>query len=243
MKLCFFILITLSATPLGTLLSGSYVVVWNVGQGQWVTAVDPLRCRHFDMGGEFFPWQRIHFACANKENQIYLSHWDWDHIGALAKKKQLQKLSRLCLALPPQGKASPYKRQLLADLPLCPEKLLPVWTPQLQKDSNANSHVLRTGNTLIPGDSPKALELIWQNQPWVKGCQVLILGHHGSRTSTSQELINTLPRLQLGIASARWNRYRHPHPSVQVILKNRKIPLLRTEDWGHIWLEQKPSSL
>ncbi|WP_148278821.1 ComEC/Rec2 family competence protein [Bdellovibrio bacteriovorus] len=236
MNLFFFLLITLSTSQIKHILPGHYFVIWNVGQGQWVSEVSPLRCRHFDMGGEFFPWARLRFACAEKENQVFLSHWDWDHIGALSKDFQIRPF-RFCLALPPLGKSSRYKMRLVKALPLCLQKDLPVWTPALNKDSNAESHVLRAGPVLLPGDSPKSQELLWRQQSFVRTSTVLVLGHHGSKTSTSTELLTSLPHLRQAVTSARWSRYKHPHPSVVQRLQVSRVPLLRTEDWGHIWIE------
>lgn len=62
---------------------------------------------------------------------------------------------------------------------------------------------------------------------------VLILGHHGSKSSTSEYLLNNLS-IRQSISSARWKRYHHPHPQVLARLQIKKIPNLRTEDWGHI---------
>ncbi|MBK7961611.1 MAG: hypothetical protein IPK04_10715 [Bdellovibrionales bacterium] len=70
-----------------------------------------------------------------------------------------------------------------------------------------------------------------------KQIKVLILGHHGSKTSTSEALLQRLPRLKFAIATARESRYGHPHFVVLNRLRQHRIPILRTEDWGHIGLE------
>lgn len=240
MSLLIFILITLSATPMQDFFTRPYFVIWNVGQGQWLTQITPERCQHFDMGGEFFPWKRLRQICGNKDNEIHLSHWDWDHIGALAKPALVRTLPQRCLALPPVGKTSKYKKSLLADLSPClsPASELRIWTSSTQeKDSNARSHVLLHQNILIPGDSPQRQEALWSQLPWVRQSRVLILGHHGSRTSTSERLLASLPNVRLAIGSARWARYKHPHPQVLKRLRQHRLPFLRTEDWGHIWIE------
>lgn len=46
--------ITFSGIPLAEKSSRRYLVIWNIGQGQWVTAINETICFHFDMGGEFF---------------------------------------------------------------------------------------------------------------------------------------------------------------------------------------------
>jgi competence protein ComEC len=220
-------------------------VIWNIGQGQWVTSIEDSTCRHFDVGGERFPWAKISKLCRDKRNKVYLSHWDWDHIGGLAKWPSSWDT---CIAMRPQGTSSPGKMKLLEKFSDCPEKPdLPIWRgPTLFKksrkskneiDTNAASQVVTFKRFLLPGDSPVKAEKVWQSLPWITNSKVLVLGHHGSRTSTSEELLDHLPHLQMAIASARWERYKHPHAEVVYRLKKRRIPLLKTEDWGNIWFE------
>ena len=242
MRALLFALVTLSATPMQESFVRPYFVVWNVGQGQWLTQITAESCLHFDLGGEFFPWKKLRQMCGDKNNEIHLSHWDWDHLGALSKPSLRQTLPLHCLALRPSGDSSRYKKSLLEHLPACSRKVaLKLWTPAAHptKDSNAQSHVLLHQGILIPGDSPQKQEALWSQLPWVRDSRILILGHHGSRTSSSEELLTRLPGLKLSIASARWARYRHPHPRVLARLRKHRIPLLRTEDWGNIWLEGK----
>jgi len=63
---------------------------------------------------------------------------------------------------------------------------------------------------------------------------VLKLGHHGSRTSTSRELL-ARTRPTVAVASlADGNRYGHPHQEVLERLGEARIPLLRTDRDGHV---------
>lgn len=235
-----FSLVTLSATPLGFLQSTkSYFIVWNVGQGQWASWINPESCTHFDMGGEHLPAKKLKSLCRLKTNYIYISHWDWDHISFAGRARRL--FPQACVALAPLGKSSARKMKMLAAFESCPaptkniSSLLPV---AKGKDSNDLSHVLLLQKKiLIPGDSPKKQEKIWSQHPSLKTVRWLLLGHHGSRTSTSAELLGKLPHLKIAIASARFKKYGHPHGEVLVRLKNQKVPVLRTEDWGHLWFE------
>lgn len=236
-----FLGITCSAIPLVEKGSRRYLVIWNIGQGQWVTAINDTSCFHFDMGGEFFPWKRLRTVCGQKENQISISHWDSDHLNAANKWPSAWKA---CMVLRPLGTASARKEHLLARFTDCSadaamKAQINNWHPSIpSKDTNGNSHVVLFENTLLPGDSTQKQEHLWKNEKWIQNSEILVLGHHGSKTSTSRELLTNLPKLRMTIASARWARYRHPHPATVSLLKRLHLPLLRTEDWGNIWLER-----
>lgn len=242
MRLFLFFLITLSASITCHIPARSYFIVWNVGQGQWVTAISASACLHFDMGGEYFPWSKISIQCKDKDNFAFFSHWDWDHMGALARWQKSMAQKDLCIALAPQGKSSPKKMQLLRSfatckLPLQPKKIS-IWSSDNKKNSNSQSHVLTFQKVLLPGDSPASEEKKWLHNEAIQKSKILILGHHGSQTSTSVELLKALPHLKMSISSARWGRYHHPHSAVEYRLREARIPLIRTEDWGNLWLEQ-----
>lgn len=67
-------------------------------------------------------------------------------------------------------------------------------------------------------------------------CDVLKLGHHGSSTSTDEEVLE-LTRPSLAIASCgEGNSYGHPHEEVVELLAQRGITLLRTDTEGSIEL-------
>lgn len=212
------------------------LIVWNVGQGQWVTLAREHSCEHYDAGGEFKPSSaNLKKYCGSKDNLVFFSHWDWDHIG-LIKYLDLQ-LPRVCIAQMPGGESNDAKMRMLKALPACSKKVADnkMLTSQDAKTANANSHVFLTHQVLIPGDSPTSQEKQWLHQlPQPLTIQTLILGHHGSRTSTGFDLLNFLPNLKMAIASARSSRYGHPHLQTLFRLQKQGIPVLRTEDWGSI---------
>lgn len=230
-------------------VSANYFVVWNVGQGLWTSYIDAQTCLHFDSGGEFAPSQKIRSLCEHRENIHLLSHYDWDHMSFVnnirfwpktcrvgwpsfdqRKNRQVQYLKLTACEI---NEAALLRKFKVAEVPQGP--------PKYRKNINSNeaSRVFVLKNIILaPGDSPSSREKFWDKK-YLKNIQVLILGHHGSQTSTGNDLLFKLPRLKLAIASSRKSRYGHPHQTVVKKLRDRLVPLISTEDWGNIWIEIK----
>jgi competence protein ComEC len=68
-------------------------------------------------------------------------------------------------------------------------------------------------------------------------CSVLQVGHHGSKTSTTEEFISCLDPEFAIISSGRADKFNHPSPGVVSRLKSRGIEVLRTDIHGGILLE------
>lgn len=101
-------------------------------------------------------------------------------------------------------------------------------------DTNANSLVVSVKDSLlavlVTGDATAEVEqaLVWRNllnEP----VDVLVVGHHGSKTSTSVELLAKL-KPKLAVISVGKNRYNHPNSEVLDRLKLVKI--WRTDERG-----------
>lgn len=240
------LMILISQTPVSDDTAASEeFIIWNVGQGLWATQVDANSCRHFDMGGERAPWRQIQARCRAKRNVLRLSHLDWDHIGF--SRRALHKLNSLCLERRTSMSESSVKTRFLAALPLCEPsadlEIKTIYEGHDERSANDRSRVqiLRKW-ALLPGDSTRNAERRWirylkaLDQP-----KLLVLGHHGSRTSTSIDLLRKITSARQAIASARFVRYNHPHPEVARRLKEAGIALLRTEDWGHLVFEAPPN--
>lgn len=245
----FLTMISLSASQIEKEpLTHAFFIVWNVGQGQWATYVDKKTCHHFDMGGEKNPLFQVRKLCADKENLLYLSHWDWDHISFALKARKL--LKKACVKVSPLGKSKGYKMKILEAYKACGSpanetldlrELTAFTSADLHKKTNELSHVLLAREKyLIPGDSTSTQEKIWSQQKGLVNTRLLVLGHHGSKTSTSDALLEKLPHLKIAVASARQARYGHPHFEVTERLKKFKVLLLRTEDWGNLWFQDSP---
>ena len=113
------------------------------------------------------------------------------------------------------------------------------WTAA-QHDANETSVVLRVSygrrRFLFMGDAEGREEswLLERLPPDALQADVLKLGHHGSRTSSSVGFLDAVqPRV--GIASVgAGNRYGHPAPETLGNLLRRGVPVLRTDVEGSI---------
>ncbi|MEO8027380.1 MAG: ComEC/Rec2 family competence protein [Bryobacteraceae bacterium] len=99
---------------------------------------------------------------------------------------------------------------------------------------NDDSLVLRvafgTRALLLPGDAEKATE--YQLAPGLSRSSVLKIGHHGSKTSSTDEFLDAVHPAIAVISAGFANQFRHPHPSVIERLESRHIEILRTDQMG-----------
>ena len=231
-----FIILLFSLRLQNDFLLSNRWTVWNVGQGQWTTLINAQSCHHIDMGGEKFPTSVIQ-ECRYKKNSLSLSHWDLDHISWIGQFKK--QISSFCLQdLPILATKSLRKQKLIHGVSNCSQRNSMIqevpWSMNIKnKDPNSLSRIYHTDKILIPGDSTHASEKIWAKS-LQNSFSYLILGHHGSRTSTSEALLQKLPELKQAICSSRYKKYRHPHVQTLYRLKKYRVPLLKTEDWGNI---------
>lgn len=211
------------------------LIIWNVGQGSWSTLRHGSTCFHFDAGGETAPLRQIAAFCEKRKNILFLSHDDFDHIryaGWLARQL------KSCWAISPRLQI--FFQRLKNPPPLCAdsnlEPLLIHAPSRRQRFANLQSLVYISNRILFPGDAPSASEKLWRLHPQVASVRYLLLGHHGSRTSSSEELLEKTLELKMAFASSRRRRYGHPHAETLWRLQRHRVPILSTEDWGHIEL-------
>lgn len=88
---------------------------------------------------------------------------------------------------------------------------------------------------LLTGDAEKEVEYRIVDERLLPGrVDVLKLGHHGSRTSSTADFLDAA-QPSFAIASAGFeNLYRHPHPDVLKRLEERGVRVLRTDGSGLI---------
>jgi competence protein ComEC len=100
------------------------------------------------------------------------------------------------------------------------------------------------GKVLLTGDSPTSKELYLINKDGDNLCaDILKLGHHGSRTSTSLEYLKIVQPKVAIISAGLDNSYGHPHKEITDRLNFLKIPYLETSKEGTIKCFPKNTAL
>lgn len=106
------------------------------------------------------------------------------------------------------------------------------------KNTNNASIISRLvfGNTafVFTGDVYKSVERKLVNGGVIVESDVLKIGHHGSKTSTSRELLEQVMPKTAVISVGRENRYGHPYDEVLELLIEYGIKVLRTDQAGDI---------
>ncbi|MFM7088230.1 MAG: ComEC/Rec2 family competence protein, partial [Candidatus Paceibacterota bacterium] len=82
---------------------------------------------------------------------------------------------------------------------------------------------LKTENILLENNSKETLD-----------SDILKVGHHGSRTSTTKKFVETITPTYALISSGEDNNYGHPHKEVLNTLAGEKAQILRTDELGSI---------
>jgi competence protein ComEC len=106
------------------------------------------------------------------------------------------------------------------------------------KDLNNYSIVIKlefgSNSFLFTGDA----EDVSEKEILAKGFNVkadlLKVGHHGSRSSTSNEFLSEVDPKYAVISCETGNDYGHPHKTTMDKLKNKNIPVYRTDELGTI---------
>jgi len=115
-------------------------------------------------------------------------------------------------------------------------------TSVVDMESNAASIVMKLvyGNTsfVLTGDAPKRIEeyLVLTHGEYMQS-DVLKVGHHGSRTSTSELFVAEVDPTYAVISASADNRYGHPHVEVTDTLFNQGVTTVTTATQGTITFE------
>jgi competence protein ComEC len=89
-------------------------------------------------------------------------------------------------------------------------------------------------SVLMTGDAERDVEGELLADGLVEPVTLLKVGHHGSKTSSTEEFLSALhPEFAL-ISAGYKNQFHHPHPSVIARLKEHNVTILRTDEHGLI---------
>jgi competence protein ComEC len=105
---------------------------------------------------------------------------------------------------------------------------------RVYSNENDNSLVLMLNiynyNILLMGDASKKVEKDIIASYKLERADILKVGHHGSETSTSEELLGKIWVKYAIISAGKKNKYNHPSKDVIKLLKEYKIRILNTID-------------
>ena len=88
-------------------------------------------------------------------------------------------------------------------------------------------------DVLITGDANSFVESLLIKYASIPDIEVLAAGHHGSRSSTSEHLLDTL-KPETCLISVGYNTYGHPADETLLRLAQRDIDIYRTDRMGHL---------
>lgn len=114
-------------------------------------------------------------------------------------------------------------------------------------DRNQASIVLKLTykdtTVLLTGDAPETAEQMFAAQ--AGHIDVLKVGHHGSVTSTTNELLDAIQPTKSIVSVGKQNRYGHPHPLILERLRLHHTSILQTMREGDIllWSNGKESHI
>ena len=112
-------------------------------------------------------------------------------------------------------------------------------------NENDNSNVIYTDfdgyKFIFMGDASSTTEIEIIEKYNLQGIDVLKVGHHGSKTSSSEEFINSINPKYSIISVGKNNRYGHPNDSVLDNLEDSKI--YRTDKDGSVIFKIKNNKL
>ena len=100
--------------------------------------------------------------------------------------------------------------------------------------------VVKYGETefMLTGDAPETIEKYLVNQHGTTlQSEVLKLGHHGSKTSSSEEFLKMVNPDYAIVSAGKDNRYGHPHQEVVERVLREDIKLINTAERGTIIFE------
>lgn len=173
---------------------------------------------------------------------VVISHWDKDHSGGLTEIVKGYRIEKLYSGVEPEGQIEQkiYTGSLGRNDVLVYKDIRfeVVWPEEISGEDNEDSVVgllnYKDKKVLLMGDAPVEVEqrLVWRKI--LEGrVDVLKVGHHGAKTSTSRELVEEV-RPQLAVIGVGRNSFGHPSREVIDRLEKWGVEVKRTDKDGDV---------
>ena len=229
----------------------------DIGQGTAVLVRTATHDLLYDSGPQYAPGvdagQRVLLPLlralgVDHLDALMLSHRDSDHVGGAASilaglpvaalRTSLEPEHRLLIDSPPHTRCEAGQRWAWDGVQF---EVLQPSAAQYQQGlkSNALSCLLRIStaagrSALLTGDieAPQELALVEKSDSASLKSTVLIVPHHGSKTSSTDALLDAVAPQIAVVQSGYRNRFGHPAPTVLARYQARGIALVNSPDCG-----------
>lgn len=184
-------------------------------------------------------------------DRVILTHYDYDHISGLEVLLARMEVEEILVPLPREedGEASRQVASLAEEYGVALQYVtgerredlgtasLTIFAPVGDGSSNEEGlSVLCTEgefDLLITGDMSAKSEAVLAAETELPDIEVLLVGHHGSRTSTGEEFLDAVTP-EVGIISVGRNSYGHPTDETLQRLVRRDMTVYRTDLQGDL---------
>lgn len=241
------------------------VVFLDVGQGDSTIIIDSSnKVTAIDTGGllgsnssltknTFIPY--LNSIGINKVQNLIITHGDYDHMGEAINLVNNFKVDKVIFNC---GTYNDLEKELIKvldkkkikyyscikELNIDKSKLYFLQTKEYDNENDNSSVIyaeLNNHKFLFMGDAGIEVEEDLIDKYNLKAIDVLKIGHHGSKTSSSEKFIDEVNPKYSIISVGKNNRYGHPNKEVLNNLENSKI--YRTDQDGSIMFKFKNNKL
>ena len=235
--------------------NNSYLTILDVGQGDSILLEIKDKNILIDTGGNMFSDYNIaqnklipYFKSLGikKLNYLILTHGDYDHMGesinlinefkvdnVIFNHDSYNDLEQDLIKILDDNNINYYKGLKQININ---NNILYFLNNKLYDNENDNSNIIYTKingiKILLMGDAGIETEEEILNKYNLSNIDILKVGHHGSKTSSSESFINKINPLYSVISVGKNNWYGHPNEDVLEILKDTDI--YRTDTNGSI---------
>ena len=237
--------------------SGFSFAAVDVGQGQSIVLTSGSSTAVVDCGSASIDDPGMLTAEYLKEegrsriDLLILSHYRSDHTNGLPRLASMVDIGAILMPVPQEEDAYISDRIIsLADrsgidivyidrdlsIELGDAELT-LYAPMGGETENENCVIVlctqKNFDVLITADSPSVIEYSLLDHADLPDIEILVVGHHGSAGSTSQDLLETV-QPEIAVISVGENDYGHPAGSVIRRLNENGITVYRTDESGTI---------
>ena len=230
------------------------VTVLDVGQGQSIILQSKNYTFLVDCGGDYdddaanIAAETLLSQGITRLDGLIVTHYDMDHAGGVDELLTRIQVDNLFLpAYEPETEISgnllsfhggrAYQVNNHIELTAADAKLTIVTSLDHDGGNESSLCVLfQAGNCdiLITGDRTELGEKLLMKQIDLPELELLVVGHHGAKNSTCQELLDAASPQIAVISVGKHNRYGHPHETVLRRLEDSGTMILRTDADGTI---------